>query len=75
MDISELVQLGALGVIAVMMISKDAKRDAFLQKYLDRMCDTIDKNTAAFIELRQSIERGMRNDSEDNKTGKRKSVL
>lgn len=60
MNVSELVQLGALGLIAVLMISKDAKRDMYLQKYLDRMCDTIDKNTAAFIELREMIERGLK---------------
>ena len=60
MNVSELVQLGALGLIAVLMISKDAKRDMYLQKYLDHMCDTIDKNTAAFIELREMIERGLK---------------
>ena len=58
MELGEIVQLGALGCIAVMMIAKDSKRDDFLQKYLDRLCETIDKNTAAFIELKQSIEGG-----------------
>lgn len=57
MDWSALVQLGGLGVVAVLMIVKDTKRDNFLQTYMQRMQETIDKNTDAFRALKETIER------------------
>lgn len=57
MDWSALVQLGALGVIAVMMIVKDSKRDAFFQQLITEMRNTVDKNTEAITELRAEIQR------------------
>lgn len=57
MDWSALVQLGALGVIAVMMIVKDSKRDTFFQQLITEMRNTVDKNTEAITELRAEIQR------------------
>lgn len=57
MDWGALVQLGALGVIAVMMIVKDSKRDAFFQQLITEMRNTVDKNTEALTELRAEIQR------------------
>lgn len=57
MDWNALVQLGGLGVVAVLMIVKDTKRDNFLQTYMQRMQETIDKNTDAFRALKETIER------------------
>ena len=57
MDWNALVQLGGLGVVAVLMIVKDTKRDNFLQAYMQRMQETIDKNTDAFRALKETIER------------------
>lgn len=55
MDWSALVQLGALGVIAVLMIVKDSKRDEFFQNFLSEMRKTVDSNTAAINELRTEL--------------------
>ena len=55
MDWSALVQLGALGVIAVLMIVKDSKRDDFFQSFLTEMRKTVDSNTAAINELRTEL--------------------
>lgn len=57
MNWDNLVQLGALAVVAILMIVKDSKRDEFLQKYMQEMRETVDKNTAAFEKLRESIEK------------------
>lgn len=57
MDWNALLQLGGLGVVAVLMIVKDTKRDNFLQAYMQRMQETIDKNTDAFRALKETIER------------------
>lgn len=55
MDWSAIVQLGALGVIAVLMIVKDGKRDDFFQSFLTEMRKTVDSNTAAINELRSEL--------------------
>lgn len=55
MDWGALVQLGALGVIAVLMIVKDSKRDDFFQSFLTEMRKTVDSNTAAINELRTEL--------------------
>lgn len=39
MDWDALCQLGALGVVAVLMIIKDSKRDSFMQQMLAKMSD------------------------------------
>lgn len=57
MNWDSIVQLGALAVVAILMILKDGKRDEFLQKYMQEMRETVDKNTAAFEKLRESIEK------------------
>lgn len=57
MDWDSIVQLGALAVVAVLMIAKDAKRDEFLQQYMKEMKETVDRNTASFDKLRESFDK------------------
>lgn len=57
MEWNDIIQLGALGVIAVMMIVKDSKRDAFFQQLITEMRKTVDKNTEALTELRAELRR------------------
>ena len=58
MDWNALCQLGALGVVAVLMIVKDSKRDGFMQQMLSKMSDSLDHNTAAITDLRDEIRKG-----------------
>lgn len=58
MDWNALCQLGALGVVAVLMIIKDSKRDSFMQQMLAKMSDSLDRNTAAITDLRDEIRKG-----------------
>lgn len=58
MDWNALCQLGALGVVAVLMIVKDSKRDGFMQQMLTKMSDSLDRNTAAITDLRDEIRKG-----------------
>ena len=58
MDWSALVQLGGLGVVAVLMIIKDTKRDTFLQNLMQKMNESLDRNTQAISDLRQEIGKG-----------------
>lgn len=58
MDWNALCQLGALGVVAVLMIVKDSKRDGFMQQMLSKMSDSLDRNTAAITDLRDEIRKG-----------------
>lgn len=60
MDWNTLCQLGALGVVAVLMIVKDSKRDEFMQQMLTKMSDSLDRNTAAITDLRDEIRKGKR---------------
>lgn len=60
MDWNALCQLGALGVVAVLMIVKDSKRDGFMQQMLTKMSDSLDRNTAAITDLRDEIRKGKR---------------
>jgi hypothetical protein len=60
MDWNALCQLGALGVVAVLMIIKDSKRDSFMQQMLAKMSDSLDHNTAAITDLRDEIRKGKR---------------
>lgn len=60
MDWNALCQLGALGVVAVLMIIKDSKRDSFMQQMLAKMSDSLDRNTAAITDLRNEIRKGKR---------------
>lgn len=60
MDWNALCQLGALGVVAVLMIIKDSKRDSFMQQMLAKMSDSLDRNTAAITDLRDEIRKGKR---------------
>lgn len=60
MDWNALCQLGALGVVAVLMIIKDSKRDGFMQQMLAKMSDSLDRNTAAITDLRDEIRKGKR---------------
>lgn len=60
MDWNALCQLGALGVVAVLMIVKDSKRDGFMQQMLSKMSDSLDRNTAAITDLRDEIRKGKR---------------
>lgn len=55
MDWNALVQLGGLGVVAVLMIIKDTKRDTFLQTLMQKMNESLDRNTQAISDLRQEI--------------------
>ena len=57
MDWSALVQLGGLGVLAVLLVIKDGKRDVFMQKLIERMQTSLDKNTDAINALKNTIER------------------
>lgn len=57
MEWNDIIQLGALGVIAVMMIVKDSKRDSFFQQLITEMRKTVDKNTEALTELRAELRR------------------
>lgn len=57
MDWNALVQLGAVGVLAVLLVIKDGKRDEFMQRLLERMQASLDKNTEAITALKSSIER------------------
>lgn len=58
MDWNALCQLGALGVVAVLMIIKDSKRDGFMQQMIAKMSDSLDRNTAAITDLRDEIRKG-----------------
>lgn len=58
MDWNALVQLGGLGVVAVLMIIKDTKRDTFLQNLMQKMNESLDRNTLAISDLRQEIGKG-----------------
>lgn len=58
MDWNALVQLGGLGVVAVLMIIKDTKRDTFLQNLMQKMNESLDRNTQAISDLRQEIGKG-----------------
>lgn len=58
MDWNALCQLGALGVVAVLMIIKDSKRDSFMQQMIAKMSDSLDRNTAAITDLRDEIRKG-----------------
>lgn len=58
MDFDSLVQLGALGVIAVLMILKDSKRDSFIESLVSKMSESLDRNTNAIVDLREEIRKG-----------------
>lgn len=60
MDINDLVQLGALGAIAVLMIMKDSKRDTFIETLVSKMSESLDRNTNAIVDLREEIRKGNR---------------
>ena len=60
MDFDSLLQLGALGFIAVLMIIKDSKRDAFIEQLVSRMSDSLDGNTKALVDLREEFRKGSR---------------
>lgn len=57
MDWNALMQLGAVGVLAVLLVIKDGKRDEFMQRLLERMQTSLDKNTDAISALKESLER------------------
>ena len=60
MDWNTLCQLGALGVVAVLMIIKDSKRDGFMQQMISKMNESLDRNTSAITDLRDEIRKGKR---------------
>lgn len=60
MDWNALCQLGALGVVAVLMIVKDSKRDGFMQQMITKMSESLDRNTSAITDLRDEIRKGKR---------------
>lgn len=60
MDWNALCQLGALGVVAVLMIVKDSKRDDFMQQMITKMSESLDRNTSAISDLRDEIKKGKR---------------
>ena len=58
MDWNSLIQLGALGVVAVLMILKDSKRDSFIENIMHKMSEALDRNTNAISDLRDEIRKG-----------------
>lgn len=58
MDWNSLIQLGALGVVAVLMILKDSKRDSFIENLMHKMSEALDRNTTAISDLRDEIRKG-----------------
>ena len=58
MDWNSLIQLGALGVVAVLMILKDSKRDTFIENLMHKMSEALDRNTNAISDLRDEIRKG-----------------
>lgn len=58
MDWNSLIQLGALGVVAVLMILKDSKRDSFIENLMHKMSEALDRNTNAISDLRDEIRKG-----------------
>lgn len=58
MDWNALVQLGALGVVCVLMILKDSKRDNFIEQLMHKMSESLDRNTEAISDLRDEFRKG-----------------
>lgn len=58
MNWDSLIQLGALGVLAVLLVIKDGKRDEFVQNLFTELKRTVDGNTTALNELRDELRKG-----------------
>ena len=58
MNWDSLIQLGALGVLAVLLVVKDGKRDEFVQNLFTELKRTVDANTTAISDLREEIRKG-----------------
>lgn len=58
MQLSDILQLGALGAIAFMLIVKDSKRDDFIQHLFTELKKTVDANTEAIKNLETSLKGG-----------------
>lgn len=58
MNVNDLLQLGALGVLALLLVMKDSKRDEFLQTLFKELKTTVDGNTSAINDLKEEIRKG-----------------
>lgn len=58
MNLNDLLQLGALGVLALLLVMKDSKRDEFLQTLFRELKTTVDGNTSAINDLKEEIRKG-----------------
>lgn len=58
MNLNDLLQLGALGVLAILLVKKDSKRDEFLQTLFRELKTTVDGNTSAINDLKEEIRKG-----------------
>lgn len=58
MNLNDLLQLGALGVLALLLVMKDSKRDEFLQSLFRELKTTVDGNTSALNDLKEELRKG-----------------
>lgn len=58
MEVNDILQLGALGVLALLLVMKDSKRDEFLQNLFHELKKALDSNTAAINSMMKKFEGG-----------------
>lgn len=58
MNLNDILQLGALGVLALLLVMKDSKRDEFLQTLFRELKTTVDGNTSAINDLKEELRKG-----------------
>ena len=58
MNLNDILQLGALGVLALLLVMKDSKRDEFLQTLFKELKTTVDGNTSAINDLKEELRKG-----------------
>lgn len=68
MNLNDILQLGALGVLALLLVMKDSKRDEFLQSLFRELKTTVDGNTSALNDLKEELRKGNKDDSANSRT-------